>query len=229
MSKKTLKWLSYFVENEKHSKKNCQKMLEPTSNVYIIGKDTPNKLKLAQMFGGKDKFDEAWDGKEKLEVKNKMNETFYIRIIPEDEAETLTKDKNVPLNRIFYVYDVDDRKTFEKYEKVHQILKEKFTDVMHDRFILFGISCDIKNERTVSTEELFMAASKNQSSFHELQKFCTSWDPFFSYFDGSINEVIYFIGSEQSRYKDILDEISNEKNNFRKEMHSKKNRGNETS
>ena len=131
-------------------------------NVYVLGKDTPNKLKLSQIFGKK----VARDGNsERIEYKEKHT----IRNVPEGKEDEITKEEKANENIFFYVYNVDDRETFEKFEKIHEKLNGKF--IFQASFVLYGINRNIEHERSVSQEELIQTAFKNESSYFELQEF----------------------------------------------------------
>ena len=87
-------------------------------NVFVVGKNTPNKFKLIQMLG-KNKEDEKsflehFEGK--LETKH-GNSKYTVISVTEEEVDSLKKDEKNYFNYFYYVYDVDDRETFEKIEK----------------------------------------------------------------------------------------------------------------
>ena len=88
--------------------------------VYIIGKDTPNKLKLSQMFG------EVREDGNSYRIEGST--IYTVRNVPEGKEDEITKEEKANENIFFYVYNVDDRETFEKFEKIHKKLKEKFND-----------------------------------------------------------------------------------------------------
>ena len=170
-------------------------------NVYIIGKDTPYKLRFAQMLGGK----ETGDGNSVV-IKSPVK--YTIRNIPEKDVNKIEKEKRENeeagnrSNYFFYVYNVDDRETFNKYEKIHQKLKEKFNENT-DKFFLYGISSSLSDLR-VHYLELMVYAFRNQSFYFVLQKFDIDGIQKqlrdYTYY----NKTFYFAGSEESRYTDLL-------------------------
>ena len=161
-------------------------------NCYIIGKDTPNKLNFVQMIRGKR------NGR-----KFNKDTEYTIRSIPEEDVDKITKEEKDGRNQIYYVYNVDDRVSFEKYEEIHKMLKEKFnTD--NDKFVLCGINVNIENERSVSFEELIATAFKNESFYFELQKFNSKviGEQLYNY--SFSNEATYISGLERSGYREVF-------------------------
>ena len=168
-------------------------------NHYVIGKDTPNKLKLAQMLCG----EETGDGNS--EVKTDDGKYCVIRNIPEEEVYKITQDERASKNYFYYVYDVGDRETFEKARETQHKIESQFSYKAF-KFILYGINNNIESEQNVSLEELMAAALKNSCYFFELQEFnlekihkqLTSFKRKFS------NNQIYCTGLEGTGYKEIV-------------------------
>ena len=182
-------------------------------NVYVVGKNTPNKIKLFQMLGRRKPDDNVSPEnlKEKLEFTKEDYKKYVVMNVTEEEVDSLKKDKNAYSNLFYYVYDVDDRETFEKLEKIHQKLKEKFNDEGFDRFVLYGINSNIKNERKVSFEELMTTAARNKIHYFELQEFNMKNFHKNIDFPGNDNLKVYVTASEQLGYKKIVDEEIKEK------------------
>ena len=168
-------------------------------DVYVLGKDTPNKLKFAQMLGGK----ETGDGNSEVK-KEEDSYVFKIRNIPEEDINKITRSDN-PLQKIliFYVYNVDDRETFEKYEKIHQVLKKVAEP---NWFILYGINSNIERERSVSREELITTALKTESFYFELQEFDKKYIGEQLNGPDSKNKTTYIGSSEELLIKKSIDE-----------------------
>ena len=176
-------------------------------NVYVVGKNTPNKFKLIQMLGENEEdeksFIEHFEGK----LETKRDGTKYtIFNVTEEEVDSLKKGKRANFNHFYYVYDVDDRETFEKFEKIHQKLREEFNNIYDDKFILYGINCNIKNERSVSFEELMTTAVKNKCHYFELQEFNMKKIYKRISFGRANNQTVYNVGSEKSGYKEVFEE-----------------------
>ena len=174
-------------------------------NIYVLGKDTPNKLKLSQMLG---KRVSGYGNSER--IKEKHNTKYTIRNVPEESEDEIIKDEDVfyvSHNYFFYVYNVDDRETFEKFEEIHQKLKEKFNNKDNDIFVLYGINSNIEHERSVSQEELIKTAFKNESFYFELQEFNMEWIPIqINYIYGVTNKIIYVSGSYDFEHGEFLNE-----------------------
>ena len=200
--------LSNYIENQTierlHFPKENFKMFFD-KNVYVIGKNTPNKLKLIYMLGGKEVDEkcsyENFEGELETEVDNC---DFTIINVTLEEAKSLKKDKKD--NNIYYVYDVDDRETFEQLKSIHPALKAEFHGKFNNRFVYYGIACDIKNERSISFEELMTTANENKTDYFELQEFNMerineNIDSF--HWFGS---TVYIAFSKQSGYKEVLNE-----------------------
>ena len=163
-------------------------------NVYIIGKDTPNKLKFTQML----------EGDENTEVIDQERK-YIIRNVPEEEVDKLVKEEKSRKNYFYYVYNVDDKETFEKSGKIIQKLKWDFKNNDNDMFVLYGFNINIENERIVSHEELITTAFKNETSYFELHEFNMEKIKDQINYLKSFNGIkIYFTGLEESGYKDML-------------------------
>ena len=173
--------------------------------IYVIGKDTPNKLKLSQMFGKKDTGD---GNSERIENSYYSKRKYIIRNIPEGSEYEITKDEEADSNTFFYVYNVDDRETFEKFEKTQQKIKEKFFK-RHDCFVLYGINCNIENKRSVSQEELMKTAIKNKCCCFELHEF-KMYEISIQITDSAVfsGETIYISGSKESKYEEFLNKYT---------------------
>ena len=160
-------------------------------NYYIIGKGTQNMYKLVEMLG-----------------KNKVieNDTKSIfKSVADDEVDKITKGEKDEKNYFYYVYNVDDRETFDKYERIHQKLKEKFNKD-EDKFVLYGINCEIKNERSVSVDELITTALKNESYYFELQEFDEEKIKGQINLNNFTNETYYVTGLEKIKYMKFFNE-----------------------
>ena len=179
-------------------------------NIYVVGKNTPNKIKLFQIFARKEPDDKSSSEniEKKLEFIYKTakygGKKYIVFNLTEEEADSLQKDKDVDENYFYYVFDVDDSETFEKLQNIHPHLKEKF-DGDRDRFVLYGINSNIKNERKVSFEELIAAADKNDIPCFELQEFNT--EKIIQHIKIPVANwaTFYIAGSEQSGYKEFVD------------------------
>ena len=173
-------------------------------HVYVIGKNTPNKRRLFYSLAGKelDPENSSDNFANKLEFVMYEQLNYTLINVTEDDVDSLKKDETVNINYFFYVYDVDDRETFEKFESIHQKVKPKFGIV--DNFVLYGINCNIEGERSVSVEDLMATAAKNKINYFELQEFntqiihCTISLPVVT------DSIVYVAGTEQSGYKEMI-------------------------
>ena len=64
-------------------------------NLYVVGKNTSNKIKLFQMLAGKKPDDKVSHEnlKGKLEFTNKYDDKYIVMNITEEEVNSLEKDK----------------------------------------------------------------------------------------------------------------------------------------
>ena len=191
-------------------------MSQDFRNVYVIGKNTPNKLKLFQILGGRDMDSKSSNEYFEDKLETTLNDKKYtIMNISGDEVDSLKKDEKNDINIFYYVYDVDDRETFDSFDKIHQKLKQNY-DESRDHFVLYGITCNIKNERSVSFEELMTTAVKNKLMYFELHEFNEKMIHKNIDFAVNNNATVYFVGSEQSGYNEMLkEEINNSLNEFK--------------
>ena len=170
------------------------------NKVFVIGRDTRNKLKLAQMLGGK----EDGDGNSEITLDS---EKYIIKYVFKDEVDNLNREENNEHDYFFYVYDVDDKETFNMYVHVQTSIKWRFKrDDSKPYFILYGINCNIKHKRSVSHEELMNLATKNKSNYFELQKFnLEGISQQLRKFKPIKLNTIYITGSEESGYKHAIE------------------------